>query len=85
VRGVDVLVVGAGPAGLAVAVYLVCLAVAARLAVSGVGRVEALGRELGAGGGPWHCERSGFGIWLRPLTAPAYARLLAVAFEGARA
>ncbi|MGP4092673.1 FAD-binding protein, partial [Streptomyces sp. KR55] len=67
-RQVDVLVVGAGPAG---------LAAAARLAAAGVGRVEVLDREQQAGGVPRHCAHGGFGTWSRPLTGPAYARLLA--------
>ncbi|MFD7409091.1 NAD(P)/FAD-dependent oxidoreductase [Streptomyces sp. NPDC059866] len=67
-RQVDVLVVGAGPAG---------LAAAARLATAGVGRVEVLDREQQAGGVPRHCAHGGFGTWSRPLTGPAYARLLA--------
>ncbi|MGW3291277.1 NAD(P)/FAD-dependent oxidoreductase [Streptomyces sp. NPDC001002] len=69
-RDVDVLVVGAGPAG---------LAVAARLAVAGVGQVEVLDRELRAGGVPRHCAHDGFGTWLHPLTGPGYARLLTTA------
>ncbi|MGW3726305.1 NAD(P)/FAD-dependent oxidoreductase [Streptomyces sp. NPDC000851] len=67
-RQVDVLVVGAGPAG---------LVAAARLATAGVGRVEVLDREQRAGGVPRHCAHGGFGTWSRPLTGPAYARLLA--------
>ncbi|MEV7887301.1 FAD-dependent oxidoreductase [Streptomyces sp. NPDC088357] len=67
-RQVDVLVVGAGPAG---------LAAAARLAVGGAGKVEVLDREQRAGGVPRHCAHGGYGTWLRPLTGPAYARLLA--------
>ncbi len=66
-RQVDVLVVGAGPAG---------LAAAARLAAAGAGRVEVLEREQQAGGVPRHCVHRGFGTWTRPLTGPAYARLL---------
>ncbi|MFH9728135.1 FAD-dependent oxidoreductase [Streptomyces sp. NPDC017254] len=66
-RTVDVLVVGAGPAG---------LAAAARLAASGAGRVEVLERERTAGGVPRHCARPGFGADSRgrPLDGPAYAR-----------
>lgn len=66
-RHVDVLVVGAGPAG---------LAAAARLAAGGAGRVEVLEREQEAGGVARHCVHGGFGTWTRPLTGPAYARLL---------
>jgi thioredoxin reductase len=66
-RRVDVLVVGAGPAG---------LAAAARLAAAGAGRVEVLERETEAGGVPRHCAHGGFGTWTRPLTGPGYARRL---------
>lgn len=66
-REVDVLIVGAGPAG---------LAAAARLAAAGVGRVEVLDREPEPGGVPRHCPHGGYGTLLRPLTGPAYARLL---------
>nr|WP_043672583.1 FAD-dependent oxidoreductase [Streptomyces xylophagus] len=69
-REVDVLIVGAGPAG---------LATAARLAVAGVARVEVLDREQHAGGVPRHCHHGGFGTWTHPLTGPAYARLLLTA------
>ncbi|MGW7823188.1 NAD(P)/FAD-dependent oxidoreductase [Streptomyces puniciscabiei] len=75
-RRVDVLVVGAGPAG---------LAAAARLAASGAGRVEVLEREAEAGGVPRHCAHGGFGTWTRPLTGPAYARLLTEAADRAGA
>ncbi|MFD3726787.1 FAD-dependent oxidoreductase [Streptomyces sp. NPDC058671] len=66
-RTVDVLVVGAGPAG---------LAAAARLAAAGAGRVEVLERDETAGGVPRHCARTGFGADARgrPLDGPAYAR-----------
>jgi thioredoxin reductase len=66
-RQVDVLVVGAGPAG---------LAAAARLAAAGAGRVEVLERESTAGGAPRHCAHPGFGSDARgrPLDGPAYAR-----------
>lgn len=66
-RQVDVLVVGAGPAG---------LAAAARLALAGAGRVEVLEREQEAGGVPQYCAHGGFGTWTRPLSGAAYARLL---------
>ncbi|MEK9517868.1 FAD-dependent oxidoreductase [Streptomyces venezuelae] len=66
-RTVDVLVVGAGPAG---------LAAAARLAAAGAGRVEVLERDQAAGGVPRHCARPGFGAdgRGRPLDGPGYAR-----------
>lgn len=76
VRQVDVLVVGAGPAG---------LAAAARLAAAGVDRVEVLDRERQAGGVPRHCAHGGYGTWLHPLTGPAYARLLVTAAQSAGA
>ncbi|WP_217145864.1 NAD(P)/FAD-dependent oxidoreductase [Streptomyces sp. AC627_RSS907] len=66
-RQVDVLVVGAGPAG---------LVAASLLAVTGA-RVEVLERERQAGGVPRHCAHRGFGAWPHTLTGPAYARLLA--------
>lgn len=69
-RRVDVLVVGAGPAG---------LAAAARLAAAEAGRVEVLERDQEAGGVARHCVHGGFGTWTRPLTGPAYACLLAEA------
>ncbi|MFH8258326.1 NAD(P)/FAD-dependent oxidoreductase [Streptomyces roseolus] len=66
-RAVDVLVVGAGPAG---------LAAAARLAARGAGRVEVLEREPGAGGAPRSCGHPGFGADARgrALDGPGYAR-----------
>ncbi|MGW0121194.1 FAD-dependent oxidoreductase [Streptomyces sp. NPDC003327] len=66
-RTVDVLVVGAGPAG---------LAAAARLAAAGAGRVEVLEREPAAGGVPRHCAHPGFGTDARgrALDGPAAAR-----------
>ncbi|MFF3753153.1 FAD/NAD(P)-binding oxidoreductase [Streptomyces sp. NPDC002018] len=66
-RTVDVLVIGAGPAG---------LAAAARLAAAGAGAVEVVDREEQAGGVPRHCYHSGFGLreLRRPLSGPAYAR-----------
>ncbi|MEU7110494.1 FAD-dependent oxidoreductase [Streptomyces sp. NPDC046182] len=71
-RVVDVLVVGAGPAG---------LAAAARLASAEGGRyrIEVLEREREAGGVPRHCAHGGFGLadLGRPLDGPGYARRLA--------
>jgi len=65
-REVDVAVVGAGPAG---------LAVAARLAAAGA-RVDVLEREREAGGIPRHSHHTGFGVrdLHRVLTGPEYAR-----------
>ncbi len=67
-RAVDVLVVGAGPAG---------LTAAAGLARAGV-RVEVLEREAVAGGIPRHSFHPGYGLrdLHRMLTGPAYARRL---------
>lgn len=64
---VDVLVVGAGPAGLAAAV---------ELRRRGVDRVLVADREPKAGGVPRHCAHTGFGLrdLRRILTGPAYAR-----------
>ncbi|MER5303991.1 FAD-dependent oxidoreductase [Streptomyces lasiicapitis] len=72
-RTLDVLIVGAGPAG---------LAVAAGLAAAGAGRVEVLEREEQAGGVPRHCDHGGFGArtfagFTGPGTSgPRYARSL---------
>lgn len=68
-RQVDVLVVGAGPAG---------LAAAARLRELGVGQVEVVEREQQAGGIPRHSQHLGFGLrdMRRVLTGPAYAQRL---------
>ncbi|MEU1050353.1 FAD-dependent oxidoreductase [Streptomyces sp. NPDC005897] len=66
-RHIDVLVVGAGPAG---------LAAASLLATAGA-RVEVLEREQAPGGVPRHCAHRGFGNRPHALTGPAYARLLA--------
>ncbi|MFE0101514.1 NAD(P)/FAD-dependent oxidoreductase [Streptomyces sp. NPDC059009] len=70
VRQVDVLVIGGGPAGLAVAR---AVAAPGRVAAPGVGvRVEVLEREETAGGVPRHCAHRGFGPW-GALTGPASA------------
>ncbi|MEV7584754.1 NAD(P)/FAD-dependent oxidoreductase [Streptomyces erythrochromogenes] len=62
----DVLVVGAGPAG---------LALAARLARAGAGRVQVLERDQEPGGMPRHLHHGGFGRPAPPrLRGPAYAR-----------
>ncbi|MFE3031631.1 NAD(P)/FAD-dependent oxidoreductase [Streptomyces canus] len=76
IRHVDVLIVGAGPGG---------LVAAGRLGEAQVGRVEVLEREQEAGGVPRHCVRGGYGSWARPLTGPAYARLLVADAERAGA
>ena len=78
VRQVDVLVVGAGPAG---------LSVAAELARRGAGSVEVLEREAHAGGVPRHSAHTGYGVrdLHRLLTGPAYARALAEAAGAAGA
>lgn len=62
----DVLIVGAGPAGLAAAIELRKL---------GVGKVMVVDREEQLGGIPRHCNHIGFGIrdMRRLLTGPAYA------------
>jgi thioredoxin reductase len=64
---VDVLVVGAGPAGLAAAIELRRL---------GIGRVLVVDREKAAGGIPRHSAHTGYGLrdLHRVLTGPAYAR-----------
>jgi thioredoxin reductase len=63
----DVIVVGAGPAGLAAAVELRKL---------GAVRVLVVEREEAPGGAPRHCPHPGFGLgdMGRLLTGPAYAR-----------
>ena len=67
---VDVVVVGAGPAGLSAAIELRRL---------GVGSVLVADRETEAGGVPRHCFHTGFGMrdLHRVMTGPAYARALA--------
>lgn len=63
----DVLIVGAGPAGLAAAL---------ELRRGGVGEVIVVDREAEAGGIPRHCRHTGFGIrdLHLLLSGPAYAR-----------
>lgn len=65
--GADVLIVGAGPAGLAAAIELRRL---------GSGLVLVVDREKEAGGIPRHCYHTGFGIrdMFRILSGPDYAR-----------
>jgi thioredoxin reductase len=64
---VDVLIAGAGPAGLAAAIELRKL---------GVSDVLVVDREHEAGGIPRHCAHTGYGIrdLHRLITGPAYAR-----------
>lgn len=66
---VDVVIVGAGPAGLAAAVMLRRL---------GVGRVVVLDREAAPGGIPRHCAHPPYGLreFGRLMTGPTYARRL---------
>ncbi|MFD7861945.1 FAD-dependent oxidoreductase [Streptomyces sp. NPDC059783] len=77
-RTVDVLVVGAGPAG---------LGAAAALAAAGVRRVEVLEREQAAGGVPRHCHHPGFGSTRAGggSSGPEYARRCVTAAERAGA
>lgn len=77
-RAVAVLVVGAGPAGLAAAAYL---------AAAGAGHVEVLDRELMPGGIPRHSNHTGYGLrdLHRVMTGPAYARHCAEAAVAAGA
>jgi thioredoxin reductase len=74
----DVLIIGAGPAGLAAAIELRRL---------GVGRVLVVDREQQPGGVPRHSAHSGYGMrdLHRVLTGPAYARHYAAAAAGAGA
>lgn len=66
----DVVIVGAGPAGLAAAV---------ELRRRGIARVVVVEREAEAGGVPRHCGHPPFGMreFARILTGPAYAARLA--------
>ncbi|HUF37019.1 MAG TPA: FAD-dependent oxidoreductase [Anaerolineales bacterium] len=75
-REVDVLVVGAGPAGLAAAI---------ELKARGVRSVLVVDREPAAGGVPRHCDHTGFGLrdLRRVLSGPAYARRYVAAAERA--
>ena len=75
---VDVLVVGAGPAGLAAAIELRRL---------GAGRVLVAEREQQPGGIPRHSDHAGYGVrdLHRILTGPAYARHYARAARDAGA
>lgn len=70
-RAVDVLVIGAGPAGLALASRL-----AATGPATGTLGIEVVDREAEPGGVLRHCVHSGFGLrdLRRPMTGPAYAR-----------
>lgn len=74
----DVVIVGAGPAGLSAAVELRRL---------GVGRVIVLDRDAEPGGVPRHCGHSPYGLreFRRPMLGPAYARALAEAARQAGA
>jgi thioredoxin reductase len=69
---VDVLVAGAGPAGLAAAI---------ELRRRGVGRVLVVDREAEAGGVPRHSAHTGYGLrdLHRVMTGPGYARRYAQA------
>lgn len=64
--GADVLIVGAGPAGLSVAIELRRL---------GVERVVIAERECDAGGVPRHCNHTGFGLrdLHRSMSGPRYS------------
>lgn len=74
----DVLVVGAGPAG---------LTAAAALARAGAGEILVLDREPDAGGIPRHSDHPGYGLrdLRRVLSGPEYARRLVAAATAAGA
>jgi thioredoxin reductase len=74
----DVLIIGAGPAGLAAAIELRRL---------GAGRVLVADREQQPGGVPRHSAHTGYGMrdLHRVLTGPAYARRYAAAASAAGA
>jgi len=71
----DVVILGAGPAG---------LAAATRLAALGIKDLVVLDRESEPGGVPRHCGHVAFGLreFHRPMSGPAYARRLAEAAAG---
>jgi thioredoxin reductase len=73
----DVLIVGAGPAG---------LAAARRLRDRGVADVLVLEREGQAGGIPRFCPHATFGVtdFFRPMSGPRYAARLCAEADGAR-
>ncbi|MGA8461829.1 MAG: FAD-dependent oxidoreductase, partial [Streptosporangiaceae bacterium] len=75
---IDVLIVGAGPAG---------LAAAAELRRLGAGQVLVADREQQPGGVPRHSAHTGYGMrdLHRVLTGPAYARRYAAAAAAAGA
>jgi NADPH-dependent 2,4-dienoyl-CoA reductase/sulfur reductase-like enzyme len=74
----DVVIVGAGPAG---------LSAAAELRRLGVGRVVVLDRAAEAGGVPRTCGHSPYGFreFRRPMLGPAYARALVARAKAAGA
>lgn len=67
IKQTDVLIVGAGPSGLASAL---------ELKRRGVARVTVVDRETEAGGMPRLCHHTGFGVWdfHRVYSGPQYAR-----------
>ena len=67
IEHVDVVIIGAGPAGLSAAI---------ELRRQGVERVLVIEREPESGGIPRHCSHPPFGFWEygRILSGPAYAR-----------
>jgi NADPH-dependent 2,4-dienoyl-CoA reductase/sulfur reductase-like enzyme len=73
----DVLIVGAGPAG---------LAAAAALAARGIDQVLVIEREPEAGGIPRICRHATFGLtdFLRPMSGPSYASRLRAMVDGSK-